>query len=251
MTPSPSHVLIVGASRGIGLALVEALLARPTTQHLYAAARGATRSDALAALAATAAGRLTLIDVDVGEESSIEACVHTVQATTQQLDWVINTVGLLHDSDGMMPERRLGEVTASNILKSMTVNCVGPVLLAKHVAGLLPRATPCVVATLSARVGSIEDNRLGGWYAYRASKAAQNMLTKNLAIELKRRHKAIRCVALHPGTVDTDLSAPFSANSKTLFSARTAAGHLLNVLDNLNDDDNGKFFAWDGQTIAW
>lgn len=251
MTPSPSRALIVGASRGIGLALVDSLLARPDTDHVYAAARRATQSQGLTDLESRHPGRVTLIDVDISDESTIESCIDEIRQTAAQLDWVVNTVGLLHDDDGVRPERRLSEVNARNILRSMSVNCVGPVLLAKHVASLLPRSTPCVYATLSARVGSIEDNRLGGWYAYRASKAAQNMLTKTLSIELKRRHKAIRCVALHPGTVDTDLSAPFSANSKKLFSTQMAAGYLMDVLDNLNDDDNGKFLAWDGQTIPW
>ncbi|MEL6870307.1 MAG: SDR family oxidoreductase [Pseudomonadota bacterium] len=251
MTPTPEFVLIVGASRGIGFALTEALLARPQTQHLFAASRMASHSEQLRQLASDHPGRLTALDVDISDEDSIVAAIASLKQHCDRLDWVITTAGLLHDGKRLAPERRLADVTARNILHSMTVNCVGPVLIAKHVAPLLPRQEPCIIANLSARVGSIEDNRLGGWYAYRAAKAAQNMLTRNLSIELKRRNRKIRCVALHPGTVDTDLSAPFNANSKTLFSVGQAAGYLLNVLDNLNDDDNGNFFAWDGQRIAW
>ncbi|MEM7613285.1 MAG: SDR family NAD(P)-dependent oxidoreductase, partial [Pseudomonadota bacterium] len=137
--------------------------------------------------------------------------------------------------------------------RSFEVNSMGPLLLAKHLSRLLPRREPCTVATLSARVGSISDNRLGGWYAYRASKAAQNMLTRTLSIELKRKHRRIRCVALHPGTVATDLSAPFrgGVDAEKLFSIEQSTNYLLQVLDQLDDDDNGKFFAWDGQKIDW
>ncbi|MEO0347416.1 MAG: SDR family NAD(P)-dependent oxidoreductase, partial [Pseudomonadota bacterium] len=153
----------------------------------------------------------------------------------------------------MQPERRLEDVDAGNIQRSFAVNAVGPLLLVKHLARLLPRREPCTVATLSARVGSISDNRLGGWYAYRAAKAAQNMLTKTLSIELARRYRKVRCVALHPGTVATDLSAPFRGNvsDDKLFDVAQSVNYLLTVLDQLDDDDNGKFFAWDGQEIPW
>ncbi|MEM8547280.1 MAG: SDR family oxidoreductase, partial [Pseudomonadota bacterium] len=226
MTPSPRAVFVAGAARGIGLGFVEALLARPDTAHVYAAARTASRSEGLATLQNVHPERLICIDLDITDEDSLAAAANTVAGRVDRddgaLDWIINTVGMLHNGE-LQPERRLADVTAGNILASFEVNSVGPVLLAKHLAPLLPRRAPGVLATLSARVGSIADNRLGGWYSYRAAKAAQNMLTRTLAIELKRRHRSIRCVALHPGTVITDLSAPFRGNSQRLFTV-TAAG---------------------------
>ncbi len=252
MNNAPQYALVVGASRGIGAAITAQLLARDTVTQVYATGRSAQQSEALQALQQQYGERVVPLTMDVADEATIAAAIAQIRGYTERLDWVINTVGLLHDGD-MQPERQLSEVTTRNILASFTVNSVGPLLLAKHVAAMLPRREPCTFATLSARVGSITDNRLGGWYAYRASKAAQNMLTKTLSIELKRRYRKIRCVALHPGTVATDLSAPFRGNvdADKLFSTEQSAAYLLNVLDGLDDDDNGKFFAWDGQQIDW
>lgn len=254
MTPSPRAVFVAGAARGIGFGFVEALLARPDTEYVYAAARTASRSAGLAALQNAHPERLICIDLDITDEDTLAAAAKAVTDHVDRddgtLDWILNTVGMLHNGE-QQPERRLADVTAGNILASFEVNSVGPVLLAKHLAPLLPRRAPGVLATLSARVGSIADNRLGGWYSYRAAKAAQNMLTRTLAIELKRRHRSIRCIALHPGTVITDLSAPFRGNSKRLLTVTESVQHLLRVVDGLNDDDNGKFFAWDGTPIPW
>ncbi len=173
------------------------------------------------------------------------------------LNLVLNVAGLLHRYDhqgaGPGPERRLADVTPDWLVESFRVNAAGPLLIAKHVQSLLPRREHAVFASLSARVGSIEDNRLGGWYAYRGSKAAQNMFTRGLAIELKRRCPGIVCVGLHPGTTDTGLSAPFQRGvpAGKLFSPDRAAGHLLAVIDGLGVQDNGSFRAWDGQPIPW
>jgi len=138
-------------------------------------------------------------------------------------------------------------------VRSFRVNALGALLVAKHFQGFFDRNDRVVFASLSARVGSIGDNRLGGWYAYRASKAAQNMITKNLAIELRRRARGVVCVALHPGTVATDLSAPFRGGvpEEKLFDASRAARQLLGVIDSLTPDSNGGFFAWDGEPIPW
>ena len=252
MDKQSQNILIVGASRGVGAALAGRLLQRPHVGQLFAAARSVLDSPALAELAHAHGKRLVTIPMDIADESSIEAAVGQMRDQTDRIDTVINTVGLLHN-EGMQPERKLGEVAAGNILASFTVNSIGWLLLAKHVAPLLPRREPCTLATLSARVGSIGDNRLGGWYSYRAAKAAQNMLTKTLSIELRRKYRRVRCVALHPGTVATDLSAPFRGNvdDDKLFTTEQSADYLLGVLDKLDDDDNGKFFAWDGQEIPW
>ena len=153
----------------------------------------------------------------------------------------------------MRPERRLADVTPEHLQRAFAVNAIGPLLVAKHVQALLPRRDRAVFASLSARVGSIGDNRLGGWYAYRASKAAQNMITLNLSIELRRRARGIICVGLHPGTVDTELSRPFQHNvpADRLFTPQRAARQLLDVIHGLEPADNGGFFAWDAQPIPW
>jgi NAD(P)-dependent dehydrogenase (short-subunit alcohol dehydrogenase family) len=133
------------------------------------------------------------------------------------------------------------------------VNGAGPLLLAKHLEPLLPSRQRAVFASLSARVGSIGDNRLGGWYAYRGAKAAQNMYLRTLSIELARRARGTICVALHPGTTNTDLSQPFQGRvpADKLFSPRLAVEQLLGVIDRLALADNGGFYAWNGDPIPW
>jgi NAD(P)-dependent dehydrogenase (short-subunit alcohol dehydrogenase family) len=137
-------------------------------------------------------------------------------------------------------------------MRLFAVNAIGPALVAKHFVPLLPNEDRCVFAALSARVGSITDNRLGGWYGYRASKAALNMLIKTLAIELARTRPEAICVALHPGTVDTGLSKPFQKGvaSDRLFSTDSTAAQLLEVIERLEPDQSGRCFAWDGAEIA-
>ncbi|MEN7342496.1 MAG: SDR family oxidoreductase [Pseudomonadota bacterium] len=245
------NALIIGASRGIGAGFAKALAARGDFGRVICAARQPASSEALRHLAATSS-ICTTIELDVTDEESIIAAAANIASLPGHLDLVINTVGLLHD-DAMRPERRLQDIEARNIRRSFEVNSIAPLMLAKHLCGLLPKREPCVWATLSARVGSISDNRLGGWYAYRAAKAAQNMFNKTLSIELKRTHKKICVVALHPGTVATDLSAPFRSNvtADNLFTVETSVEHLLRVIDNLGENDNGSFYAWDGQKIPW
>ncbi len=249
----PVTALVSGASRGIGHAFVTRLLADPAVTRVFASARGATASEGLAPLAAEHGDRLRALDMDVTDEASVARAAGTVKEAARQVDLVINVAGLLHDGDALQPERRLEDVTPQGLQRGFAVNAVGPLLVAKHLHPLLPKRDRAVFASLSARVGSIGDNRLGGWYAYRASKAAQNMITRNLSIELRRRARGIVCVALHPGTVDTDLSRPFQRGvpDGKLFSPDRAARQLLQVIDGLGPGDNGGFFAWDGQPIPW
>lgn len=253
MNPSPKQVFVAGASRGIGAGFARALAARPGVERLFVAARDPAASDAIASLRREHGDRIVPVTLDIADVASIAGAASAVDEHTDRLDWIINTIGLLHDGEAMQPERRLDDVDPGNIGRSFAVNATGPLLLAKHLVQFLPRREACTFATISARVGSIGDNRLGGWYAYRAAKAAQNMLTKTLSIELARRYRKVRCVALHPGTVATDLSAPFRGNvsPEQLFDVSQSVDYLLAVLDGLNDDDNGKFFAWDGQEIPW
>ena len=191
--------------------------------------------------------------MDLADESSVRRAVAEISERVATLEVVINCAGLLHDGDDLFPERKLAHVDPKNLLRLYEVHAVGPLLLAKHVLPLLPRRGRVIFASLSARVGSISDNRLGGWYGYRMSKAAHNMAIKNLSIELRRRARGIICVALHPGTVDTELSRPFSGNvpEDRLFSPARAADQLLRVIDSLDDGHHGGFYAWDGTAIAW
>ena len=137
--------------------------------------------------------------------------------------------------------------------KVFDVNTFGVALLGKHLLPVLPRRERAVFGTFSARVGSIDDNRLGGWYSYRASKAAQNMIVKTLALEASRKRPELICVALHPGTVKTDLSQPFSSRVPPgkLFSAEQSCQYLSEVLSGLTPEDTGGFFAWDGESIPY
>jgi NAD(P)-dependent dehydrogenase (short-subunit alcohol dehydrogenase family) len=250
----PVVALVNGASRGIGLAIARELMADPDVECVVATARKATASSALGAAGSRLSARLVAVDMDVTEEQSVMAAARALAAATGRVDLVIHCAGMLHDEGaGIAPERRLADVDPVKIARSFAINATGPLLVAKHVAPLLPRHGRAVFASLSARVGSIGDNRLGGWYGYRASKAAQNMFTRTLSIELKRRVRGIVCVALHPGTVDTDLSRPFqgAVPPGTLCPVDRAARQLLEVIDGLGPADNGGFFANDGQPIPW
>jgi NAD(P)-dependent dehydrogenase (short-subunit alcohol dehydrogenase family) len=245
------HALIVGASRGIGLALVRALLADPR----YAAVTLAARDPDTAAvdeLIATQPQRLSKLRLDVSDETSIAAVATELAACSPRLHLLIDCAGVLH-GDGLKPERRLADVDPAAVMRSFAVNALGPLLLAKHLHPLLTHDQPAVLANLSARVGSIGDNRLGGWYAYRAAKAAQNQITRTVSVELARRAPNLVCVSLHPGTVDTGLSKPFQGGveSTKLFTPDDAARKLLSVIGGLRREDSGRFFAWDGSEIPW
>lgn len=190
--------------------------------------------------------------LDVTDEASIAAALARISAQTERLDLVIACAGLLHDeATGIRPEKRLADVDPGHLARSFTVNDTGPLLLLKHCEPLLTRGGHAVFASLSPRIGSIGDNRFGGWYAYRTAKAAQNQFTRTASIELRRKSKQAICVGLHPGTTDTALSRLFQRNvpAGKLFTPAFAAGCLLSVLDGLAPADSGGVFAWDGQRI--
>ncbi|MEK6638820.1 MAG: SDR family oxidoreductase [Pseudomonadota bacterium] len=165
-------------------------------------------------------------------------------------DIVIVATGMLHSAAGG-PEKSLRELDGDRLTDAFAINVISSALVAKHFLPLFARGKRCVFAALSARVGSISDNRIGGWYGYRAAKAALNMTIRNLAIELGRTHKQAICVGLHPGTVDSALSEPFQKNvaPERLFTPDYAVTRMLSVLDQLTPADSGKCFAWDGAEI--
>lgn len=234
--------LVVG-SGGIGLGLIAALQRRAPGLVVVGTHRpGSPRILPGAALA---------LGLDLTHDSSLEALPGRL-APLPPLRLVINTAGLLHGAE-LQPEKRLARLRRSNLERSFAVNAFGAILLAQALEPLLERQRPLHFASLSARVGSIGDNRLGGWYAYRAAKAAQNQLLRTLAIEWQRRLPHACVCLLHPGTTATALSAPFRAgvSAETLFSPARAAAQLLDVIASLTPEHTGCFLAWDGQPIPW
>jgi NAD(P)-dependent dehydrogenase (short-subunit alcohol dehydrogenase family) len=231
------HALIVGTG-GLGTALAEALTARAPGLTLWTAGR-------------RGAGPRHL-PLDLEEDASLERFAILAAERLAPLRMVICTAGLLHDGN-LQPEKRLSQVRRPHLERSFAVNAWGPLLLAQAIEPLLPRDAPTHFASLSARVGSIGDNRLGGWYAYRAAKAAQNQLLTTLALEWRRRLPQACVTLLHPGTTATALSAPFrgSVPPGTLFTPKQAAQQLLTVLAGQTPERSGAFLAWDGEAIPW
>ena len=249
-----SNVLIQGASRGIGLEFVRQCLAAPRVARVVATCRVPAAAAELQELAKAARGRLHLVALDVTDEASIAAAAAATHAYVGSLHLLVNCAGVLHDAGlGLAPEKRLADVDSAALVRSFSVNAVGPLLVARHFERFFAHRDRAVFASISARVGSIGDNRLGGWYAYRASKAAQNMFTRTLAVEWGRSHRNVTCAALHPGTTDTDLSRPFQAGvpAGKLFSVQRTVTQLLGVIDRLRPEDSGQFFGWDGERIPW
>lgn len=252
MNMNRQHILIQGGGRGIGLALVRRLLAENETK-ITATARAPENNEALVALRDEYGDhRLALTSLDITDESSIAAARRRVGERHEQLDLMMTCAGILHDeSSGLWPEKRFSDITPTHLATSFAVNATGPVLMIKHFHDLMMHGERAVIASISARVGSISDNGYGGWYGYRASKAAQNQFTRTAAIELARRAKQLICVGLHPGTVDTGLSQPFQKRvpEGQLQSPDQAAGHLLGVIARLRPEDTGQLFDWAGQRI--
>lgn len=235
----PRTAAVFGASGGIGAALV-AELAQRGVQRIYAGSRSGDDPGAAGAVP---------FQFDLLDEVSIASAAATMQADPPQL--VIVATGTLILPDGTGPEKSWRALDPAAMAQSYALNAIGPMLVARHMIPLLPRTDRGVFAALSARVGSIGDNRLGGWHSYRAAKAALNMLLKNLAIELARTHPRAVVAGLHPGTVDTGLSRTFQANvpPEKLFTPAISASHLMDVVERLLPQDSGGIFAWDGQRI--
>lgn len=232
-------VLVVGGARGIGAGFSEVLRARG--HRVVCASRSCDDN--------LEGGTLRL---DLTDETSVEKAAASARRWLgdERFSAIIVTAAVLHD-ETMSPEKNLRSIRPEILLRSFSVNAIGPLLVAKHFGALLGGERP-VFVTLSARVGSIGDNGLGGWYGYRASKAALNMFLRNVSIELRRRLDDIVVLALHPGTVATDLSEPFASSSRhTIFSVDECVGHLMKVIDGLTPEDNGRFMAWDGSGIEW
>ncbi len=247
-----AYVLVVGATQGIGLEFVKQLLSHSQVTQLFATYRSQSTATVLLALAAQQGDRLHCLQMDLAEEAQIEQAMREIKQTSPRLHLVINCVGLLHNEQ-QQPEKALRQLNAEHLLTYFKINSIGPALLAKHILPLLSHKSPSLFATISAKVGSIGDNRLGGWYGYRASKAALNMFLKTAAIEYSRRSPQTTLVMLHPGTTDTQLSKPFqrAVPSEKLFSTERTVRQLIEVMSALTTVDSGEFFSWDGSRLPW
>ncbi len=223
--------VVVGAGGGIGAALLAGLEASGTYGQVIGLGRGSTPP------------------LDLLSEPSIAAAAASA-AAAGEIRLVLDATGFLHGA-GFSPERSLRALDPAHMAHSYAINAIGPALLMKHFCPLLPRQGQAVFATLSARVGSIGDNRLGGWHSYRAAKAALNQLVRTASVEMHRSHPDAIVVALHPGTVATPLSAPFAKSGLAVRPAAAAAADILAVVAGLGAGDTGGFFDHTGAPIPW
>ena len=222
--------IVIGASGGIGSAIAAAIEARGGQ--------------------VVRLSRQSEPTLDICNEASIEGAAQYL-SEGGPFDLIVIATGLLH-GPGVAPEKSLRDINGAAFERLFRVNATGPALVLRHFVPLMRRDNRSVMAALSARVGSIGDNRIGGWVGYRAAKAALNQIIRTIAIELKRTHPAAIIVGLHPGTVDTNLSAPFQRNvpKDRLFTPDQAAGLLLDVIERLAPDDSGHCLDWAGKRIA-
>ena len=235
------RVVVIGASGGIGAALVERLVSSDQVARVHALSRQGKSHPS---------PKVSNLTFDFTDEGSIEAAAQAL-AEVGPLDVVILATGLLQGA-GIAPEKNLRALSFDGFEKSLMTNTIGPAMTAKYFLPLMRRDGKSVFAALSARVGSISDNRMGGWYAYRTSKAALNMVLKTLSIEMGRRFKELVIIGLHPGTVDTNLSKPFQGNvpEGKLFTPDYSAEKLLAVIDNVTPADSGNLLDWAGETVT-
>jgi NAD(P)-dependent dehydrogenase (short-subunit alcohol dehydrogenase family) len=233
--------VIVGATGGVGSALLEAVAGSGMFSRVHAVSRTAYRGD----------GAISAHIADVTDDRSVERAAEAI-AGDGPVGLVMVASGILHAVD-IAPEKSLGAIDPKAFARLFAVNVIGPALIAKHFVPLLPKQGRSIFAALSARIGSIEDNRLGGWYGYRASKAALNQFIRTLAVELKRTRPEAIALALHPGTVMTELSKPFrrDAAKPGMFTPEEAAAHLIKVLDAAELEQSGQLIAWDGSRIPF
>ena len=232
LKPPGGLALVIGASGGIGAALLSQLQQDDRFERVLGLSRRSQPA------------------MDLLDEASIAQSAAHVAGLGLPLRLLIDATGLLH-GQGLQPEKTWQQLDPVQMAQAFAINAIGPALLMKHFLPLLPREGRAVFATLSAKVGSIGDNHLGGWYSYRASKAALNQLVRTAAIELRRRQPQALCVALHPGTVATTLSAPFAKTGLQVQAPDPAAARLLGVIDGLQAADSGGFFNHDGSVLPW
>jgi NAD(P)-dependent dehydrogenase (short-subunit alcohol dehydrogenase family) len=230
--PPGGRAIVVGSAGGIGSALVDVLQESAQFSQVIGLSRNSDPA------------------FDLTDPASIAAAAQRLALDEAPIRLIIVATGVLK-SDDVSPEKSWRELDAAALAHSFAINAIGPAMVLRHFLPLLPREGRSVVAALSARVGSIGDNRLGGWYGYRASKAALNQLIRTASVELSRNRPDALCVALHPGTVATPLSDPFVKSGLDLQTPALAASRLFSVLSGLSLADNGGFFDHMGQAVPW
>lgn len=238
------NIAVIGSSGALGYAFINQLQSEYPSANISAFSRSHGNSSPK-----KTGNNIQYHELNYRNESEIEVAA-SVACEQSPLDLVIVATGMLHNKK-IMPEKSLRDLSPENLQHLFTVNAIIPAMIAKYFIPTLNKNDRSFFAVLSARVGSISDNRLGGWYAYRASKAALNMVIKNAAIETERRNKKAIVVGLHPGTVDSELSKPFQKNvpDGKLFTPEYSAAKMINVLEHLTPEQSGKCFAWDGEEI--
>ncbi|WP_135077162.1 SDR family NAD(P)-dependent oxidoreductase [Terasakiella sp. SH-1] len=236
------NVMVFGASGGVGRALLDKILEFPSVERVFAGSRTEVTHPSK---------KVVSFYFDFDDEEKIKQAIEFA-AMEKPLDLIVVATGILSEAYGIAPEKSLKELEWDQLLHYFHVNSVGPMLVAKHAIPLLNRKSTSVFAAMTARVGSISDNSLGGWYGYRASKAALNMMIKCAAIEAARNNEQATVIGLHPGTVDTALSKPFLSHvpEERLFTSDFAAEKLMDVLTSVRANDSGRVLAWDGQEIG-
>ena len=244
--------IIQGAGQGLGLALATHILKHQDDSVVVATCREPEKSSGLRKLKQKYTSRLITQKLDVSDEKSIALASTKLSPLIDHISLLVNSSGLLHD-DSTYPEKKLADVSAYDLERSYAINAIGPILVLKHFRPLIKRDRKSVIVNVSARVASIEDNRLGGWYSYRSSKASLNQITKTIAIEFSRQLPKSICIAYHPGSVNTRLSKPFlkAIPPEKLFATDYAAAKMVAVIENLKTSDSGSFLAWDGGKIPW
>lgn len=234
------NVAIIGSSGAIGRAFLDAYIADKDISNIYSISRTEVKSNDK---------RIIHINIDVTDEVSVKAAASKIEEN--RLDRLIVATGVLH-TKSFGPEKSIKDIKIENFVKIFSVNTFGPALIGKHFLPLMTKDQKSIVAFLSARVGSISDNKLGGWYAYRASKSALNQIIKNFSIEAKRTNSSGIIIGLQPGTVKSKLSEPFQKNVKKgkLFLPEDSVDSLVKVIENVMQNDSGKIFDWEGEEIA-
>ena len=233
-------VAVIGSSGAIGSAFVDHYINDQSINSIFSFSRSSIGIDN---------NKVKHFSIDIENENSVQDAAKSVEEIN--FDEIIIASGLLHTND-FGPEKSIKDLKADNILKILNVNTVGPAIIGKHFLPLLNKNNKSVMAFLSARVGSISENKLGGWYAYRASKSALNQIIKTFSIELKRTNPKAIIIGLQPGTVDSELSAPFkrSVSKNKLFSAEYSASQLLGVIERVDESSSGNLISWDGEIIS-
>ena len=233
-------VAVIGSSGAIGSAFVNHYINDLSVNSIFSFSRSSIGIDN---------NKVKHFSIDIENESSIQNAAKSVEEIN--FDEVIIASGLLHTNE-FGPEKSIKDLKADNILKVLNVNTVGPAIIGKYFLPLLNKDNKSVMAFLSARVGSISENKLGGWYAYRASKSALNQVIKTFSIELKRTNPKAIIIGLQPGTVDSELSAPFkrSVSNNKLFTAEYSVSQLIGVIERADESSSGNLISWDGEIIS-